>query len=54
MGRCNNHGSLYASFCDHFSNEAVLDMKPLGSLQRNSSFPWKTIVLVPPLSFAPL
>jgi len=37
MGRCNNHGSLYASFCDHFSNEAVLDMKPLRSLQSSAS-----------------
>jgi hypothetical protein len=37
MGRYNDHRSLYASFCDHFSNEAVLDMKPLRSLQSSAS-----------------
>lgn len=37
MRRHNYTRSLYVSFCDHFSNEAVLDMKPLRALQSSAS-----------------
>jgi hypothetical protein len=37
VGRHKDIRSLCVSFCDHFSNEALLDMKPLRSLQSSAS-----------------